>query len=196
MTRTEAVAELQALWGILNSDLDDAVAYGKHGDTPYARRALVRAHFALVEGMSYALRQVTLASLRGTPLLTDDEVLLLREERPTIDQQGEVIVLQQYLKFPDSLLFSLRCYVKNHGASFEPDRTHPGWAALKAAVKVRDKITHPKSASAVELSQTDLKLFVEGAQWWKMTMLAMFAACNEADEYWKAELKKQHDVAG
>lgn len=188
LDRPRAVAELQELWRVLNADLEAALAYGRIDDTPYARRALVRAYFALIEGMSYALRQVTVATLRESDLLQPEELLLLREERPAINEQGRATLSQHYLKFPDNLLFSIRMYAKNHGTSFEPDRGGIGWAALRKAVRVRDKVTHPKYAAALHLSDEDLRAFVDGAAWWKATMLAMFAACKEADDYWQAQL--------
>jgi hypothetical protein len=192
MTRFEAVNELKALWKVLDADLAEAVTYGQSNNSPYAQRALVRAHFALIEGLSFALRQVTLASLRGTERLSEDEVILLREERPSIDEQGRPKAIQQFLKFPDSLLFSIRSYVKNHGTTYEPDRTGSGWQALHSAVKARDRVTHPKSAASLALSDADLRTFVEAAAWWKKTMLEMFGACDEADEYWKKTLAQRN----
>ncbi|MDP1862350.1 MAG: hypothetical protein Q8K52_00410 [Thiobacillus sp.] len=189
MNRRTAVAQLQAVWDILNRDVDAATSYGQFEKTPYAQRALVRAHFALIEGLSYSLRQVTLASLHGTEFLTEAEVALLREERYSIDEKGHPKAIQQFLKFPDSLLFSIRCYIKNHVATFDPDTQHPGWSAMRRAVKVRDRVTHPKTAESLDLSNEDLQSFADAAAWWKMTMLAMFAACQEADAYWRKQLE-------
>lgn len=190
MDRKAAVAQLQTVWSILSRDVDAATAYGQMEKTPYAQRALVRAHFALIEGLSYSLRQVTLASLQGTEFLTEAEVALLREERYSIDEKGHPKTAPQFLKFPDSLLFSIRCYIKNHGATFDPDTQHPGWSAMRRAVKVRDRVTHPKTAESLDLSKEDLESFVDAAAWWKMTMLAMFAACQEADTYWQKQLEE------
>jgi hypothetical protein len=188
MNRRAAVSQLQAVWSILNRDVDAATAYGQLEKTPYAQRALIRAHFALIEGLSYSLRQVTLASLQGTEFLTEAEVALLREERYSIDEKGHPKIAQQFLKFPDSLLFSIRCYIKNHGVTFDPNTTHPGWSAMRRAVKLRDRVTHPKTAESLDLSNEDLQSFVDAAAWWKTTMLAMFAACKEADTYWQKQL--------
>lgn len=191
MNRRTAVAQLKAVWRILSNDVDAATAYGQIENTSYAQRALVRAQFALIEGLSYSLRQVTLASLHGTEFLTEREVALLREERYSIDEKGRPKTTPQFLKFPDSLLFSIRMYVKNHGATFEPDtKQHPGWVAMQKAVKVRDQVTHPKTSESLDLSNEDLQSFVDAAAWWKMTMLAMFAACKEADAYWQTQLEE------
>jgi hypothetical protein len=188
LSRVEAVAELQAVWRVLSSDLDAALAYGRGNNSPYAQRALIRGHFALMEGLSYAMRQVTLASLQGSGVLSESEIVLLREERLTIDEQGRPRSNAQYLKFPESLLFSIGCYAKNHGATFVPDKSGPGWQALRNTVKVRDRITHPKSAASLDVLEGELTSFVEAASWWKKTMLDMFAACAEADAYWRKAL--------
>lgn len=191
MNRRAAVAQLQTVWSILSCDVDAATAYGLIENTPYAQRALVRAQFALVEGLSYSLRQVTLSSLQGTELLTEAETALLREERHSINEKGRPKTTQQFLKFPDSLLFSIHCYLKNHGATFDPDTQHLGWAAMRRAIKVRDRVTHPKTAESLDLSDEDLRSFVDATAWWKMTMLAMFAACQEADTYWRKQLEEE-----
>lgn len=188
MNRAKAVAELQTLWAVLSADRDAAVAYGKHNNTPYAQRALIRANFALMEGLSYQFRSVTLASLQSTEFLSDSERTLLREERHTINEKGEPQIKESFLRFPESLLFSVRTYVRNHGAAFEPDIKHPGWQAMRRAAKVRNLVTHPKSVASLDLSDQDLASIQEAAAWWKATMLSMFAACSEADSYWQEQL--------
>ena len=189
MDRADAVAQLKSVWSVLNADLDAALAYGRQDNTPYAQRALVRAYFALVEGLSYQLRQVTLASLKGTDLLSAPEIALLREERCSLDNNGRHKVSEHFLPFPQSLLFSIRSYVKNHGAEFEPDTKLPGWSAMRRAIAIRNSVTHPKSDNALSLTDQDLQAFVDAAAWWKATMLGMFAACHEADDYWRHQLE-------
>ena len=188
MNRPEAVAQLKAVWSVLSADVDAALAYGRQADTPYAQRALVRAHFALVEGLAYQLRQVTLASLQGTGRLSSAELALLNEQRYSVDEKGHHKTSEQFLRFPQSLLFSIRSYVKNHGADYEPDTRDPGWAAMRSANEIRNRVTHPKSAETLRLSEADLKQFVDAAAWWRRTMFCMFAACEEADEYWRGQL--------
>ena len=190
MTRSEAIDQMKAIWLTLNADLDAALAYGRQGDTPYAERALVRAHFALVEGLSYQLRQVTIASLEMTTLLSAAELTLLKEQRHSVDDKGRPKTSEQYLSFPQSLLFSIHCYVKNHGATFQANTADGGWAAMQDATKIRNRVTHPKSAHALVLSEDDRRLFIQAAAWWKRTMLSMFIACEEADAFWRNELAR------
>lgn len=188
MNRADAVAQLKQTWEILNADLDAAVDYGRLNNTPYSQRALVRAFFAAVEGLSYQMRQVTLASLAKTEFLTEKEVQLLREVRYSLNEKGQPKEAPSFLPFPESLLFSLSIYAKNHGAIFEVDRSQRGWQALRQTTQVRNSVTHPKTPESLNLTNADLQALMDASRWWQATLLSLFKACNEADEYWRAKL--------
>lgn len=193
MDRSTAVNELKATWAVLNADLDAAVAYGKQANTPYAQRALTRALFATIEGLSYLLRQVTIATLSDTDILTEGELMLLREETYRLDEKGRPKPSVSYLQFPQSLLFTVRVYAKNHGAEFELDTSMKGWQALVIATKARNRITHPKSSTSLALNNEELQALVDAALWWKSSMLELFTACREADKHWSTQLGHSAD---
>lgn len=188
MNRADAVTQLKQTWTILNADIDAAVEYGRLNNTPYAQRALVRAFFAAVEGLSYQMRQVTLASLAGTEFVTEEEVQLLREVRYSLDQNGRPKAAPTFLPFPESLLFSISIYAKNHGAVFEIDKSRSGWRALRQITQVRNNVTHPKAPESLTLTENDLKALSDASDWWHETLLKLFKACDEADEDWRAKL--------
>jgi hypothetical protein len=191
MDRAAAVTQLQAIWATLASDLDMAVAYGRSANTPYAQRALVRTFFAAVEGLSYHLRQVTLASLAGTEHLSVEEVALLREERYSLDRRGEPRASPAFLPFPESMLFSIAAYAKNHGATFSVDRSSPGWQAFQVATRLRNGVTHPKSNEALNPTNEELQALRDASLWWQATLLELFQACNEADDFWREKLGRE-----
>jgi len=172
---------MRAIWTILNEGLDLAVQYGKTANTPYAQRSLARTLFAAVEGLSFQLRRITLASIGNTDLLTEAEKHLLREERHYLDDKGRPKTSEAFLPFPQSLLFTIATYVKNHGAEFRPELSSAGWTSFKRAIEVRNSVTHPKSASSLVLSDADLSAIAEASRWWQNTMVAMFEACEQAD---------------
>ncbi|MEJ1334484.1 MAG: hypothetical protein RPU37_00400 [Candidatus Sedimenticola sp. (ex Thyasira tokunagai)] len=189
MNRETAVNQLKETYNILAKDLDEIVAYGKDNNSDFAQRTLVRTHFALIEGMSYQLRQVALASLephRG--MLTPGEISILREEKYLLNHKGEVEPKEIFQKPLPSMLFSMTSYAKAHGTTFAPDRGNHGWDAMKKLVRIRNGLMHPKSAAGLSLSDEDLQQVVEAAKWWKSTMLELFATCKEADEFWNSKL--------
>jgi hypothetical protein len=188
MNRQEAVDQLKRVWAVVVSDLEEALAYGRQNPSAFAHRTLVRTHFAMIEALTYQLRQITLASLEGTSQLSPIEIALLREERYFLNGKGHPKRREDFQPFLPNLLFSIRCYLKNHGANFEPDTAHHGWEALRKAVDIRNRLMHPKSEACLSLCEDDLKIFSEAAAWWKKTILGMFSACEEADTYWRSEL--------
>lgn len=192
MKRADALAQLKATWAILDADLAAAVEYGRVDNTPYAQRALVRTFFAAVEGLSYQMRQVTLASLAGTGLVSEQETQLLREVRRYIDEKGREKETTAFLKFPESLLFSLSIYAKNHGATFEVNKSEAGWSALQHAAKVRNNVTHPKTPESLTLSNDDLQALMDASRWWQATLLRLFKTCGDADDDWRTKLERQN----
>ena len=189
MTRAESVNEMKRVFATLVDDLDCALQIGKTDPSQFAHRTLFRTYFAYVEGISFQLRQITLASLEGTELLTDSELAVLREERFQLNAKGIPEAKENHQQVLPNLLFSIRCYVKNHGAKYQPDTGHHGWESMGKAVAVRDRLTHPKSGSGLEVAEDDAQVLVEAAVWWRRTLLEMLAACGEADEFFRNQLK-------
>jgi hypothetical protein len=190
MTRVEAVEQLKRVFATLNSDLEASLQLGRADPSQFAHRTLIRTYFAFVEGIAYQLRKVTLATLHGTELLSPAEAALLREERFQLNSKGEPETKENFQSVLPNLLFSIRCYVKNHGATYAPDTGVVGWELMRKAVAVRDRITHPKSVEGLEITDDDVNHFVAAAGWWKQTLLQMFQACGEADEFFRAQGKK------
>jgi len=195
MNRAEAVQQLKDVYRVLSTDMDSVMAYVTANPTPFAHRTLIRTYFSLVEGLAFQLRQVTLATLEPHPdRLTAAELSLLREERYSLNKKGEPEASENFQRVLPNLLFTIRCYLKNHGASFEPDVSHHGWQALQHTVAVRNRVTHPKSVSDLTLTEEDLRRLIAASVWWKKTIFEMFDACQEADSYWKSRLDETSDA--
>jgi len=182
-SRAEAVAELKATYTILAADLDCVVAIGKQANTPFAQRMLVRTHFAFVEGLTHQLCQVASASVSLAPeVFTPAEHAMLRGETYDLDEQGHAISRPARLPLNSRIRLALAAYPRIHGAEFTPDFGGTGWESLQRAIKVRDRLMHPKSSQELTLSDTDLGSVVRGAAWFRDTVLALLRSCEEADK--------------
>ena len=197
MNRAQAVDELKCVYKVLSADLENALQLKREKPTQFACRNLFRTFFAFVEGLTFQFRQVTLASLAETNYLTTPELALLREKRFQLDNKGLPVEKENNQSLLPNLLFSVRCYAKNHGAIYQPDTSHNGWESMKKAVAVRDRLTHPKSASGLEVKEEDLECFSAGSEWWEKTLHEMFAACDQADKLINQKLKAERkDCSG
>lgn len=189
MNRAKAVNELKAVFKLLQDDVTRVVEYGEVNSTPYAHRMFIRAEFALLEGLLYQMRRVTLASLAETDLLRPEEVTLLSEVRFSLDEKGRIKEKEQFENFLPSMLFTLRMYAKNHGAKFEATTGEAGWDAMQKAVRIRHRVTHPKSVACLDLSEQDMAVVFLASHWWERTVLNLFQACSEADSSRPARLE-------
>ena len=180
-----ASKELKSVFGVLAADVETALALGRLERTDFAERTLLRTYFAQIEGLCFCMRRVSLACADYVPkLLSQGEIAILREKKFTLDKKGEVESAREFSKLLPSILFSLRCFAKVHGAVFQPDTSSAGWCALQEFVKVRNGLEHPKSMADLRLSDEHLEVAMIAAAWWKSTVLSLFQVCDAANTFW------------
>jgi len=182
MRRAEAVEELKRVYAALNADVVTAHAAVMQSGTEFNQRTLIRTYFAHIEGLAYQLRKVTLASLEGTEFLSDGDRAILKEERFQLSPQGSAEARDNFQTMLPTLLFSLRVYAKNHGATFVPRTGDNGWSCLRKAVDIRDRLTHPKSLADLVVTEKDGAIFAAGVKWWNDSLRELFAECEKADQ--------------
>ena len=180
---------MKAIWAVLASDVEKALEHGLSARSSFALRTLFRAYFALIEGLTYQFRKIALACGEyDAHLLTVEEITLLREQKYSLNNKGMPVPTTDYNKLLPGMLFSIRCYSKVHGVQFEPDTGLHGWEAMQEFVKIRNGLEHPKTVADLELNEAQVLNANEAATWWKSTILQLFEACKEADDYWKKQL--------
>lgn len=173
--------ELKSTYSVLGADFDAALAIIKEqDDSQFARRTLVRTLFAFVEGLNNQLASVAAASEVG---LSGGELAALREETYEVNDKGEVVIRSARISLKRRIRLVLRCFPRIHGASFQPDfGGQGGWESLHEAIRVRDRLTHPKAGADLHVSESDIIKHVAGAfRWYKSTIVGLLKACQDAD---------------
>jgi hypothetical protein len=56
-------------------------------------------------------------------------------------------------------------------AGWEPDFGATGWEALRANLKVRDRLMHPKNAEEVQITDTEVDQTRDAAAWFLATII-------------------------
>jgi hypothetical protein len=180
--RSTAVSELKSTYATLKGDVDAAVLVGKANDTQFARRTLVRTVFAFIEGLTNQLSSVAAASApTDTRVFTDGELAALREESYDVNEQGQVETRSARIPLKRRIRLAFRCYPRIHGASFSPNLGGQGWSALQDAIRIRDRLTHPKADADLSVSDGDLTLVGSASGWYQDTIVALLEACRVAD---------------
>ena len=132
---------------ILNAEDEIACsqAYQVDPSSQTARRNLIRAQFAFVDAALHGLRYMGASG---------DESKIPKKTRA---KQG---IEDAFNGLSDAI-----------GLSLPPiDKKCLGWDAMTKAIRIRDRITHPKAPDDLEISDFDLEVIDQSAKWFSDTM--------------------------
>lgn len=160
----------------LAADVEQAGVMLRTADSQFLRRVYVRALFAYLEGMAYWMRQnaveIDKIALRKFGAIDWDRHILLYEEHPTINENGAIKKKRNKYPFKSRFAFTVRAFAEI--VECKDDLFGQGWQHLLEAVKVRDRLVHPKKSSDVLVSDSDMALCREGYKWFATMMLTKF----------------------
>lgn len=180
--RGTAVGELKQIYKTLFDDVFQAEEICVAAPSDFANRTFVRTYFAYVEGVANLLRQVTLVSLDGLGVLTAKETAALKEQKLKPQGTGPDKIIPAFLPMEESLKFTLRCYAKNHGIDGDDPELGSGWESMLNAIKIRNRLTHPKSVVSLTLTQEEINSVNEARKWWHESVQKLLTACEHEDE--------------
>ena len=176
-TEKDALSEL---FGALASEVRDLVQPAfvdeKQFDAAHLsqtqRRAVVRAVFAFVEGLSFALKQFALDVLNDR--LSTAERALCREESYELSDNGAALTRPMRLRVLHNVRFALTIIPKASETPFTLDVSGEGWQSLRASLAVRDRLMHPKSANHLSVSDDDVRNTIAAYHWMQREMVRLF----------------------
>jgi hypothetical protein len=155
-----------AVLDVFSADLNIYRELAETDERPFWGRTIVRSLFAGIEGLCYCNKQIALAAAALKNIdLTSAEVAMLREESYRLNDKGEVESIKSKLGTVPNLAFSLRMLARARGGSYQIDTTSAGWQAFKTSIRVRDRITHPKDASDLQVTKEEVGSTMNGASW-------------------------------
>lgn len=193
--------EANAIFLTLHADITDLYPYAqvpgsktvRYPDPSYlapgARRSLVRAVFAFIEGCMYFQRQMLLRSWGER--LSEVNRMALSELQIEVTGQGEVQARVMRTGALNLIRLTVRSFegavpgrlgIRCEGAGFE---------ALARSVKVRDRLMHPKGIASLAVSDVEINDVVNAFLWVDDLQGAMTRASTE--EMLK-ELREEHGL--
>jgi len=158
-------ADTTAFIDMIEQDVDTALEILSKDDTPYNRRAFVRNYYSFLEGLLYFMRQEVIKKAMSTPgTLSVAEMAVLKEETYSVAGKGKVLTQEKYLTFEQSFRISFHYYFKDVD-SVQVEYGNGGWEALLEGLKIRNRITHPKQGSQMNITDEELERVKTGKKW-------------------------------
>jgi hypothetical protein len=147
--------------------------------TQTARRDVVRASLAAIEGMTWVAREHVRTVLASLEQLTPVADLAMRELSYRVSDRGEP--KEQVRGLP--LLTTVRLVVwqaRIISPEISVEFSAAGWSNLGQAVSIRNRITHPKPDQGLSISDDDLAVVGSGMSWLVATVEYVMASTNLA----------------
>jgi hypothetical protein len=150
---------------VLHGDVQRAMELYTAERSPYARRTYIRTFFAMIDGLTFQLKQVALERER------EGFVSFSPSER------DQLLEDTKFVRAPDNIRLSLECLARAYGTHFRPAYGNHRWASLKRAIGIRHGVTHPKKLEDLDISDAELKILMEGGQRYRDNLSELFRQC-------------------
>src|SRR5215210_6831875 len=116
----KAIEQFTDLLNILGKDVrqcnDGVIAE----DSQFWRRAFVRAVFALIECLTFRMKQAALELYQsGEARFSEAELALLKEESYELNDKGVAYMQAKFIQLPKNLKFSFLVFAQANGFNFE-----------------------------------------------------------------------------
>jgi hypothetical protein len=148
---------------VLIQDVAAANKRVEDADSPTHRRELVRSVFAAIEGLNWDLKRGLYG--RGfNERLSVHEMGALTEQSYIVDEKGEVRATPRFLPLATNIRFVL-AIIQRYRTNYKVDYSHIGWSNLKASIRIRDRLVHPKKLADLNVTEAELRQTMSAFTW-------------------------------
>ena len=158
-----AVADVQQAASALQRNFSDQ----------FHRRAFVRALFAFIEADVWG-RKTVAAHVHEEPKyplkpLTIEELSIANERpMPILNEDGTVRSMEPRFRLKGNLRFSFRVFAATFGVrGFSLQIEQDGWPDLGRAIKIRDRLMHPKGGSDFMVTDEEVEVCMKALAWYR-----------------------------
>lgn len=186
---------LSNLFAQLKEDVDVLRELG--GKSAYHqvwRRAIYRAAFSWIEGVVYQMKQVALKTQGGyyQAKFTRAELIFLLEEAHGVNKKGLIESDNtNYLETQKNLQFAFSKLAQGFGVGTILDKSVHGWEKFTKAIKVRNRLTHPKAESDLNVSDDEMNTLQITISWFQNEITKLIQDANTTVQPMNEKIKNE-----
>ncbi len=172
-TRSQTAALIRTL-------IEDVIAARRRleaADTQTARRDVVRASLAAMEGEIWLAREHVRDSLRTLDELSPLADLALRETTYQVTDGGKLVEQARSISLPVAVRLIV-AQAQIICPDLDVDFAGKGWDNLRNAVAIRNRITHPRPGRDLNVTTDELRIIESGLNWLFATNHYVMASTN------------------
>lgn len=131
-------------------------------DYEFHARQLVRAVFAYVEGVTFSVKaSAAWKCMQDGVEITPQERFIAAEVEYRINDKGEVVERPAQIALTRNIRFAFALTEKAHRVSAQFDPSIEWWSCLRGAMKVRNRLTHPRMPEDLDISPDELIMTIK-----------------------------------
>lgn len=144
----------------LNASISASDAEGNHLYDESQARDLYRALFAYLEGTSFSVRMWSAKILLDEGTMDGFERSVVSEQATSL-RDGEVVLTPMKISLQENIQFTFKLADRAHKRPTQTlDTSKVWWSDFKRAVKVRDRLMHPKLPNDLDISGDEVVLAI------------------------------------
>lgn len=126
-------------------------------DYEFYARQLIRAAFAYIEALTFSVKASSAWSCMEKGIeITPQERYFATDTEYEINEKGEIVECAAKISLARNIRFAFALNEKAHEVSKQFDPSVEWWCCMKESIKVRDRLTHPKMPSDLDVSPDEL----------------------------------------
>ena len=160
---------------VLVTDVQEVLQQAEDLNSVSARRNALRAIISATEGLCWIYRTHVLSVAKDLKAATAQLELAFSETIISVNNQGQMIEQQRYISTLAMIRFATRT-AESLCPGLNVDFGDAGSLKLREAMKMRNRITHPKHADDLAVSAYDVAQAKLGFDWFLSTVVNVMAA--------------------
>ena len=130
---------------------------GTYAEYEFFARQLIRAVFAYIEATTFSVKAWSAGRCIELDLeITPQERYFATDTEYELNHQGEVVETIAKISLARNIRFAIALNRRAHGVTEPFDASVEWWSRLREAIRVRDRLTHPKLPGDLDVSGDDI----------------------------------------
>jgi hypothetical protein len=160
--------ELGWLWATFHNEQVRLLPLIDKTNSNESNRTYVRSFFSMVEGITYRTRQILLGRFQEKMiLLTPEQIIVLSEITIDLKDNGNINIRSKFYDFRSMTLFTYKTYSElyNKNKIYKSFMSDHRFNHFIDAIKMRNRITHPKTGMDVYINGLDIQTIMSAGDW-------------------------------
>lgn len=160
--------ELGWLWGSFHNEQVRLLPLIDKSKSNESNRTYLRSFFSMVEGITYRIRQILLARHQlNNIILKPEQIIVLSEISIELKDNGNIKTRQKFYDLRSMMLFTYKTYCELYKKLdiYKRFLSDIRFNDFNESIKMRNRITHPKSGRDVFINGNDILIVMSAGEW-------------------------------